>query len=451
MPYLQNLQDLMAASINMTIYQPTLLRDRILSPMNRRNRNYYYYRLDSTFCENDRIIQRIKISPRIFNMQLVKGYMDVVSTTGEVRRFVCSFNYNMQHFSTIVELGDKGLERLLPKHIKQYYDFKFFKNSSSCFFDVLCNYENLIPYDEKAVKNLLNKNGLDLTFLNRLNIDSTQTERGISFFSNQRPFPLTNLEDSIYNDYMGNLDKKEIDKKQKNIFSESLEDLFLGSHYVHLGSRDLLRLPPIITPSMGALFTLLPDLQHLKIKKIYHSRLADNLIDKDDEQNSCREFYNQLEKSGIPIEDVQQAGKTIHFDNINLRILSVQNPEFEMNAYNNSSMVMRVCDKQTSILFLGDAGVECGEKLLQGPYGRELDSDYVQMAHHGQQGCSREFYQSIKFRGCLWSTPLWVWNNDAGQGFNTSRLKTVETRHWMDELGIKEHHVTCLEGMWRLN
>lgn len=205
------------------------------------------------------------------------------------------------------------------------------------------------------------------------------------------------------------------------------------------------------TDHMGALNTLLPDLQHLKINKIVHSRLSENLIIKDDEQNVCHQFYDRLEKSSIPIEDIQQPGQVFHFDDLNLKIMSVQNPEFEMNAYNNSSMIMRVWDKHKSILFLGDAGVECGDKVLQGPYGKELDSDYMQMAHHGQQGCSQHFYQSVKFRACLWPTPLWVWNNDAGQGFNTSRLKTVETRHWMDELGIKEHHVTCLEGMWRLD
>jgi hypothetical protein len=254
MPYLRNLQDLMVASVNMTIYQPTLLRDRILSPMNKRNKKYYRYRLDSTFYEDGRIIQRIRISPRIFNMQLVKGYMDVVSTTGEVRRFVSNFNYNTQHFTTIVELGENGLEKLLPKHIKQYYNFNFFKNSSSCFVDIFCNYENVLPYDEEAVKAVLKKNGFDLTFLNKLNTDSTETERNVSFFKKERPLPLTFSEDSIYKVYTDGINNQDTvkvaEKKPKNIFSESLEDLFLGSHYVHFGSRELLRLPPIITPSM---------------------------------------------------------------------------------------------------------------------------------------------------------------------------------------------------------
>ena len=69
-----------------------------------------------------------------------------------------------------------------------------------------------------------------------------------------------------------------------------------------------------------------------------------------------------------------------------------------------------------------------------------LDCDYLQMAHHGQQGCDERFYRSIRFRACLWPTPLWVWNNDVGEGFNTAWMKTIDTRRWMDEIGIEEHY-----------
>ena len=36
--------------------------------------------------------------------------------------------------------------------------------------------------------------------------------------------------------------------------------------------------------------------------------------------------------------------------------------------------------------------------------------------------------------------PLWVWNNDVGEGYDTAWMKTPETRRWMDEKGITEHH-----------
>ncbi len=201
---------------------------------------------------------------------------------------------------------------------------------------------------------------------------------------------------------------------------------------------------------MGALLEILKSQQDLKIKHIYHSRLSETVRKAEEgAAGKCQEFYDNLEKSGIPVTDIRKPGDTYTFDGMSLKILSVAN-EITENAYNNSSMIMRVWDKRKSMVFLGDAGVECGELALKGDFKDDLNCDYLQMAHHGQRGCNREFYRSIKFRACLWPTPLWVWNNDAGQGFNTSWLKTVETRTWMKEIGITEHYVSCEDGLCKI-
>ena len=253
-PYLGDIQDLMITSFNMTIYEPTLLHNRILSPMNRRNRNYYNYHLDATFADSGRVIQRVSIKPRIFNMQLVNGYMDVVASTGEVRKFFCMFNYDLQHFTLVVDLGDKGLEKLLPKRIRQFYDFKFMKNRIGYYFDVHCEYENVLPYNENAVKALLGFNGHNLTFLNELNTNSTRADRTAAYFEQHRPLPLSPSEDSVYTVFQKSRSKQDtvpepVVHKKKQL-SESMEDLFLGSHHVYIGTRDLLRLSPLISPSM---------------------------------------------------------------------------------------------------------------------------------------------------------------------------------------------------------
>lgn len=41
-----------------------------------------------------------------------------------------------------------------------------------------------------------------------------------------------------------------------------------------------------------------------------------------------------------------------------------------------------------------------------------LYANYTQMAHHGHNGVSEEFYQYIKPQRCFWATPEWLWNND---------------------------------------
>ena len=201
---------------------------------------------------------------------------------------------------------------------------------------------------------------------------------------------------------------------------------------------------------MGALTEILKNRQDMKIRHIYHSRLSKAVQAAESAYSpSCQEFYDQIDKTDIPVTDIRTPGGVYKFDGMSVKILSVAN-EITTNAYNNSSMIMRVWDKKKTIVFLGDAGVECGNLALNGPYGGDLNCEYLQMAHHGQNGCDKHFYQTVKFRACLWPTPSWVWNNDQGKGFNTGILKTVETRSWMKEIGIKEHHVTCEEGLWKL-
>jgi hypothetical protein len=72
---------------------------------------------------------------------------------------------------------------------------------------------------------------------------------------------------------------------------------------------------------------------------------------------------------------------------------------------------------------------------------------YVQMAHHGQAGVSREFYAAVQPRFAFWPTPLWLWDNNFGlRGPNTGTWKTLTVREWMKELGVEHNYVAGIEG-----
>ena len=202
----------------------------------------------------------------------------------------------------------------------------------------------------------------------------------------------------------------------------------------------------------GALIEILKNPQHMRIKSIIHSRLPETVLKAEPQSEKlAREFYTLLQNlKDTQVFDLQQPGDVFRYDDMQVKVLGVAN-DFTGNPYNNSSMIYRVWDRRKSILFLGDAGVECGQKALDGPFRSELDCEYIQMAHHGQNGCDENFYKTVKFRACLWPTPTWVWNNDQGKGFDTGILKTVEVRKWMEKLGIQEHHTTCVEGLWQLD
>ena len=201
---------------------------------------------------------------------------------------------------------------------------------------------------------------------------------------------------------------------------------------------------------IGALSEIINEPKDIVIKTVYHSAYSPAFCDAEKGAAAyITAFYDALNASGISIVNYTKPGTQIEIDGVNFKILAVTNEDILVNAFNNSCMVVRVWDKKKSILFLGDLGQEAGDRLLNSDFRKELDCDYVQMAHHGQQGVSREFYRAIKFSACLWPTPSWVYNNDVGGGFNTHILKTIEIRELMEELGITKQYLS-FEGLHKI-
>ena len=135
------------------------------------------------------------------------------------------------------------------------------------------------------------------------------------------------------------------------------------------------------------------------------------------------------------------SGEIFEFDEVKMHVLRVLDPDIAKNRINNSSTVYRIEGAQKSILILGDLGVEGGIELMKACPLDLLQADYTQMAHHGQNGVSREFYDYIQPKRCIWASPEWLWNNDQGNGFDTGIFQTVRTREWMEALGVTEHIV----------
>ncbi len=135
-------------------------------------------------------------------------------------------------------------------------------------------------------------------------------------------------------------------------------------------------------------------------------------------------------------------------DGVRFEILRTCDESITANADNNASMVFRMDACGQSVLFVGDLGVEGGMDTLQTVSPEKLRVDFIQMAHHGQNGVDKPFYEACAPKACFWATPIWLWNNDAGHGYNTHSWKTVIVREWMEELGVKHHFVnkdgTCV-------
>jgi len=135
------------------------------------------------------------------------------------------------------------------------------------------------------------------------------------------------------------------------------------------------------------------------------------------------------------------AGDSIDIDDVHIEILNDFDLAITRNGINNSSILIKVSDPTKAVLFLGDLGKIGGTNLLTKIDHNKLKADYVQMAHHGQCGAGKTFYEIINPKYCLWPTPSWLWDNDIGRGFNSGIWRTIEVRKWMKELNVLSNYV----------
>lgn len=190
-------------------------------------------------------------------------------------------------------------------------------------------------------------------------------------------------------------------------------------------------------------FTEIVNNTEVEIGKIYISL---NEYEWYEENESQRAEFSRLLIETVNSEKIKNVvespklNQIIQIDEIKAEILGIRNPEITENPGNEQSMVIKFDTGKTSYLILGDTGEKSSEKLLQ-TQKEKLKSDIVQMAHHGQSGATEELYGQINPTICLWPTPEWLWNNNAGEGTNTGHWKTFETRSWMKELGVKKNYI----------
>ena len=199
---------------------------------------------------------------------------------------------------------------------------------------------------------------------------------------------------------------------------------------------------------MGALVEIL-DSKSITIERLIHAPPTLEWVNKHEpiSNETYSRFLKSVEKANISVLVPENYSEIVLGDGIQMEVISSINLNIVQNAINNSSLVFKISSKSKSILFLGDMGRQGGEKILESTDVDKLKSDYVQMAHHGQHGVEKEFYEAIQADYALWPAPIWLWENRAdGKGYNTGNFKTFVVREWMDELGILKNYVSGRDG-----
>ena len=198
------------------------------------------------------------------------------------------------------------------------------------------------------------------------------------------------------------------------------------------------------TDHIGALLKLLEEENNLEIENIYYSFLEDEWYKENDSRGyeTAHEILERVQSSKIKNRVECEAGQVINIDNTRVDIIRIANPEItNSDNGNDASMVFKITaeDVDKSVIFLGDTFFGASNELLK-DHKDKLKADSVQMAHHGQNGATKEVYDEIAPEVCFYNCPKWLWDNDNGGGENSGPWKTLIVRNeWMKDKNVQNY------------
>lgn len=252
MPYVKKPRDKWLGQYSISIYEPNLFTDRILSPFNSCNRRFYKYHFRYAYQAMGKLIAHIEIVPRIWNSQLVRGNADIVVQTGQVRVFSLKFFYGWSRLQVSGEMGREGKASLLPSKISLMSRLSMLGNRLEEQFDATADFDFRNPPKVDTIRSLRNRKRFDVTALCRLRIDTTSMRRDLQFFEENRPVKLMPSQQAIYDKaklkQTRPVDSIEINESHER--RDLAEDIILDSHTLRIGQQGKVRIPPLITPSM---------------------------------------------------------------------------------------------------------------------------------------------------------------------------------------------------------
>lgn len=177
----------------------------------------------------------------------------------------------------------------------------------------------------------------------------------------------------------------------------------------------------------------------VKVENLYFDFPAPELLtDRGDRDNPLVEIWGSVIPKGTRVITPKK-GDRYALNGVFVTVLNDAAFDILHDFSNNSSIVYKLETGKTKVLFTGDLERKGDEYLEDQWFCNQLaDCTVVQMSHHGQKGVSKRFYDKTAVQVCLYSTPLWLWENNNGGGKNSCTWTTLQTREWMRERNVKK-------------
>lgn len=241
--------------LNMNIYSPTLLPDKLISPLRKKGMTYYTYRLNSVTGEADSLLYNISILPKNKSSQLVRGSMIVDGKKLIIREINLKGKLEFIEFDIRMQMGDDGTKQFLPKRFDVNMLFSFMWNKIGSSYTSVMDYRSINVSNQKNKANLRKKNKYDLTDSYLLKCDNSKVLSDSAEMAHVRPFPLTKKQQGLYRDYYERKDAEKAtdisdNKSDVTALWDDFSDILIGDNTLNLEKYGSLHMSPVFNPFM---------------------------------------------------------------------------------------------------------------------------------------------------------------------------------------------------------
>lgn len=237
---------------HINIYSPSLLYNKLLSPLSPDAAKYYVYQVDSVSESSNGLQYRILFHPKYQSFQLLSGYLILSEDVWSIREIKFSGRSEMLRFENHMRMGEIGeADEFLPVNYHIDATFFFLGNEIDGSYDAVLNYKSITQRDPAEQLRKTKRSKYDLSESYTLSCDTNTCIRDTVQFASMRPFPLTTSEKQLYTDFFQQLDTTLSSRKKTNKrleFWGEVGDALISRYTVDLSKMGSIRCSPLINP-----------------------------------------------------------------------------------------------------------------------------------------------------------------------------------------------------------
>ena len=294
--------------LKFNIYSPSVMGDKILSPLNKQSKVHYNYYLESTSYWLGTKTYKIQIIPRFKSTQLLEGYIWISADDFTIRHLEFKGKYDVIRFQLSMRMGNTEETKYLPQLINLDVNFNFLLNHLEMKYTGWLTYKNVKFRNKEDITPKFfykDKSKYNLTKSYTLTCDTACLIQNRDSFNRIRPIPLSEWEDSLYQAFdqrhqiqVQDTLKKEETKFQKNLtYMGQLGDALISSYEIDITKIGSINCSPLINPLLVSYSHTngISYRQEFKYNKLFHNGRLLHIVPQIGYNFTKKELYAQMD------------------------------------------------------------------------------------------------------------------------------------------------------------